>query len=367
MPSQTTYSAHVQRLLGEIFAELGEFTVRLETRRDGSRSDIAVVCRTLGTSYHFDINYRERLTPQIADELFVRLRNDPAPSGQVRVVYAPVISPRVAEIARRRGISHLDFAGNCRIVDPSSGLAIIRSGILNPASSREQTIADPFSPKSSRIVRLMLHEPARGWHVTELAEHPDVRVSVGLASKVKQALLRENYALVRDRLLYLNQPADVLEAWTRNYSGPAVQRNFYVRGELPEVEGRVSAWCEQANIEYALARFSAAWRHAPDVRYAVASLYVGADAFQDRALESLQSQCGTREVDTGANLVLLTPFDESVFVRRTPTPEQTSSPLQTYLDLRSLAGRGDEAAEAVFERHLRPTLESAGDRTGSRQ
>lgn len=56
-------------------------------------------------------------------------------------------------------------------------------------------------------------------------------------------------------------------------------------------------------------------------------------------------------------MIVLSPFDRSVFARRLAAPEQTTSPLQTYLDLQSMAGRGAEAAEAIFEKHLRNTLE----------
>jgi len=183
-------------------------------------------------------------------------------------------------------------------------------------------------------------------------------VSAGLVSKVKRTLISQSYAAVRDRLLYLKDPRELLKAWAEQYSGAASQRQYYMRGDTHEIEAGISSWCEQSNIEYALARFSAAWRHAPEVRYSVAAVYVGAEAHQNRNQQSLHDDCGAREVESGANLVLLTPFDRSVFVRRLPPPERTTSPLQTYLDLYSMAGRGEEAAEAVFEAHLRKALES---------
>ena len=207
----------------------------------------------------------------------------------------------------------------------------------------------------------MLHHPSRGWQVSELAEHPDVDVSAGLASKVKQALISQNYAVARNRLLYLKEPRDLLNAWAERYPGAANQRQYYMRGETHEIEARISRWCEESNIEYALARFSAAWRHAPEVRYSVASVYVGANAFKEENQQSLHADCGAREVDSGANLVLLTPFDPSVLVQRQKSPEQITSALQTWLDLQAMTGRGSEAADAVFEKHLRKSFEPADD------
>jgi len=353
-----------EHLISSVFAELGNFEIVSKPAEGNGRSEVKIISQPSGPFCRFHVNVRERITPQIAADLFERLQREPLPNGAIRIVYAPVISPRVAEIARQYGVSFVDYAGNCRIVDKASGLLISRSGIPNEASRLKPKTADPFSPKSSRIVRVMLHEPERGWQVSELAGHPDVDVSLGLASKIKQALVRESYAVVRDRLLFLKQPVELLEAWTRNYPGPSSQRQFYLRGETEAVESRIAAWCEESNIEYALARLSAAWRHAPEVRYSVASLYLSPEAFGPRGLESLRVDCGAQEVESGANLVLLTPFDKSVFVRRGSVPERTTSPLQTWLDLKSLAGRGAEAAEAVFEEHLRKGLESAAE--GSR-
>jgi hypothetical protein len=355
MSATKEHLSHLASLLTEIFQEFGDYGCDWIPRNADS-SDFWLKS-TDGQRFRFDVAVRERVTPQMADDLFERIAM-PFNTDVIRLVYAPVISPRVAEIARKRGISYVDYAGNCHIrFQP--GLMISRSGIPNEfARSQNRTVADLFSPKSSRIVRAMLHQPTHGWQVSELAQHTDVDVSAGLVSKVKQTLISQNYATIRDRLLYLKESRDLLKAWTERYPGAAGQYQYYMRGDTQEIEARLSEWCEQSNIEYALARFSAAWRLAPDVRYSVSSIYVVAEAFQAKRQDSLLTQCGAREVDSGANLVLLTPFDQSVFARRLESPQRTTSPLQTYLDLQSMAGRGAEAAEAVFAKHLRESLEA---------
>ena len=123
-----------------------------------------------------------------------------------------------------------------------------------------QGSADPFSPKSSRIVRGMLSEPAKGWKVRELADHPDVKVSPGLVVKVKRTLVEESYAAERDGLLFLRDPVGLLENWARYYPGPAEQVPMYFLGETATAEDAVARWCRANDLHYALCGLSAAWR-----------------------------------------------------------------------------------------------------------
>lgn len=338
---------------------MGDYAVtRISARED---SDY-LIHGPEGQLYAIELKTRERITPQIADGFFQQLKLRLRGSNSLLVVYVPVISPRVAQIAKQHEVSWMDQAGNCRIVDPRRGLLIYRTGLkADRPTSGVDSYADPFAPKSSRIVRLMLSEPRKGWQVSELAEHPDVEVSAGLVSKVKQSLLHENYAHVRDRLLYLKQPRELLSAWVKEYSGPAEEWTFYMRGDTETVEHRISEWCEDYKIDYALARFSAAWRQAPEVRYSTASVYVGPKAFTDRGLEAMRVEAGAKQVESGANLLLLVPFDRSVFINHGGQAERTTSPLQTYLDLKSMGGRGEEAAESVYEKYLGKLLHTTVD------
>lgn len=359
MAEMKKHLARFEQLIRDIFAELGDFQPNWKLLDNDAQRDVLIVSKSPKQFYCFDVKVRERITPQIADDLFKRLQINQLSDRVVRIVYAPVISPRVAEIARQYGISHIDSAGNCRIVDSATGLLISRSGIRNEASQKKPSTADPFSTKSSRIIRTMLHEPKRGWQVSELAKHPGVDVSMGLVTKVKQSLVRENYAVVRNRLLYLKQPLDLLAAWTRNYPGPSEKCPLYMRGEPSEIEERIANWCRKTANNYALARFSAAWRLAPEVRYSVASIYVENVLQRPSSLASFCTECKAKIVDAGANLILLTPFDQSVFVRSTSASAQITSALQTYLDLKVMAVRGEDAAKAIYEKHLREGLESA--------
>ncbi len=126
-----------------------------------------------------------------------------------------------------------------------------------------------------------------------------------------------------------------------------------MRGELEQVEQQVANWCSKFNSEYAFSRFSAAWRLAPEVRYNVASLMVYSSVIPAEPFIDLVTKYGARKVDSSANLNLQISDDESHFSNRLGDTLQTTSPLQTYLDLSVMDGRGEEAATAVYEKYLK--------------
>jgi hypothetical protein len=205
--------------------------------------------------------------------------------------------------------------------------------------------------------------------VRELAEHPDVNVSVGLVSKVKRALVEEGYAVEHRRRLHLRDPVNLLENWGTKYRGPAEQLPMYFRGDVEAAEEAVARWCTDTNLSHALAGFSAAWRLAPEVRYNVGAVYVEPRGWDAEMLEKLKSHHHCKPVETGANILLWHPFDTSVLVgSRRPSPSElpVTSPLQTFLDLKQVAGRGEDAAVAVYEKYLRRQLEQAAKRAEER-
>ncbi len=353
-----------ENALRRVLDELGGLDVRSDRgQRAGDKEcDVLMQVTHGGTQFGIALEARSRITPQTAVALCERVRR--LPDHLVPMVYAPVISPRVAEIAEQFGVGYVDQAGNCRLRSAGHGILIDRRG-YKAAARPVQGVADVFSPKSSRIVRAMLGQPARGWQVRELAEHPDVGVAVGLVSKVKRSLLEQGYAVEHKRRLYLRDPAGLLENWAKKYSGPAEQIAMYFRGDTEAAERAVGNWCRDNAIPSALAGFSAAWRLAPEVRYSVGAVYVDSRAFDRDTLDRLGSSLGGKRAETGANLLLWRPFDRSVLagcqaLNRADPP--VSSALQAYLDLRQLTGRGEEAATAVYKKHLTDPLHHAARR-----
>jgi len=288
------------------------------------------------------------VTPQTALAVLPRIVD--VPRDGIPLLCALTISLRVAEMCREKGVSYLDAAGNCRIT--GSELFIQIEGRPNEAHM-SRPLLDLFAPKSSRVIRILLSWPNRGWQVQTLAQEADV--SLGLASKVKAALVREAFATERDRLIYVREPIKLLNQWTANYHPSGRMLSLFTLGRPAEAEEKIGQWCRENSIIYELTQLAGAWRVAPMVRYDRSTLYILRRPSDSWSVDSLIEAVGARRVDTGANLHLWITAEEGVFYdRRDIGGVSVASPLQLFLDLHQLAGRGEEAATEVFEREIRP-------------
>lgn len=242
--------------------------------------------------------------------------------------------------------------GNCRLAAP--GLFVNVSGRPNRPASTKATV-DPFSRKSSRVVRLLLTHPKQGWQVQQLAQQADV--SLGLASKVKNALLEEAYLEERERLLYLRDPAKLLQGWAARYRPHVKRLQLFAIARPSETETRLAQWCQANGIAYALTQLSAAWRYSPFVRYDKSVVYIDKKVESGTNLKSFLGHIDAREVDTGANGTLWITDDPAVFSdSREVDGVKVVSSLQLYLDLKVLAGRGEDAAQEILEKELHTLL-----------
>lgn len=101
--------------------------------------------------------------------------------------------------------------------------------------------------------------------------------------------------------------------------------------------------------QYALALFYGAGKVAPFVSFMKFLYYV------DRDIEAIAKSLQLRKVESGANVMLLQPYDEGVFYGlQDINGIKIVSDIQLYLDLKSYRGRGEEAAQAIFEQRIKP-------------
>lgn len=256
------------------------------------------------------------------------------------VFSAPYISPRAAEICRDASIGYIDFAGNCHL--SFLQVYIHKEGYTNPYTEKRY-LQSLYAPKAERILRVLLALGPRHWRVQGLSAEADV--SLGLVSNVKKLLTDREWVDTRSNGFSLTQPLELLKEWSENYN---YRRNriaeYYTMLGVSDFEYRLGEVCAQRNIRYSLTGFSGAARLAPMVRYQRAMAYIQGN------LDRLKTELEIKPVTSGANVMLLTPYDEGVlYGSRDMAGLRVVSPVQVYLDLIGYRGRGVEAAEAILD------------------
>jgi hypothetical protein len=168
---------------------------------------------------------------------------------------------------------------------------------------------------------------------------------------VKVLLDAREWLQARPEGFSLRDPAALLAEWAQNYRyRRSDARGFYSMKTPAEIEADLARAGEEEGLQYALTGFSGAVRLAPFVRYQRVYAYVAG------SLDTVAQRLGMKEVSSGANATLLTPYDEGVFYgAQQIESDRVVSAAQCYLDVRSMAARGEDAAEALLERVIKPT------------
>jgi hypothetical protein len=344
-PADAEISARLNQVLGEVpFLRIS--STRKKPADLAAGIDISVNVTANGTPWRLLLEVKSSGEPRIARAAIQRIlavtrQREP----QYGLLGAPYVGPETQKICKEAGVGFIDLVGNCRLVFDK--VYIERRGFPKPKAER-RPLRSLFSPKASRVLRVLFEEPRQPWQVQRLAR--EARVSLGLAAKVKQRLLDLEYARQERTGIQLTNPEELLSAWAAALaSRKRITVGVYAAGDPPQIEEALRVYCATNDIRYAFTQFSGAARVAPFTRYARGAAYAEADP------RSLVAKLGWKIVDTGANFTLPWPFDEGVFYgARTIGQDRVVSDVQLYLDLMESKGRGQEAATAILEQKLRP-------------
>jgi hypothetical protein len=317
--------------------------VRTNLRVAGREIDVSVEVGLPGMSQLLLIGEikqsgEPRFARAVVDRLFY-LTNRTFP-GSYGVFLAPYVSPEAAAICEAESFGYLDLAGNCLL---KLGHNYIRREGRPNVTAQKRLLRSFYSPKAERILRALLTEPCRSWKLQELAAAANV--SLGQAHNVKTLLHDREWLTAGPNGLQLREPGKLLDEWAGNYDfSRSVKHNFHSLRPCRETEELIGALGTSERIRYAFTGFSAAARIAPHTRYQRVHAYVD----PERVL-TMAEAADLKRVATGANVVLLTPYDEGVYYNTQDEGHSVVSPVQLYLDLRALAGRGEDAAEFLLE------------------
>ncbi|MBL8024778.1 MAG: hypothetical protein JNL74_00110 [Fibrobacteres bacterium] len=259
------------------------------------------------------------------------------------IFIAPYISEKGAAICKEEGFGYVDFSGN--------GLVSFENVYIEQHGQPNQQLIKRdlrtlYSPKAERVLRTILNSPEKAWLVKALAT--EATVSIGLVSNIKK-LLTEREWLVPGDELKLKSPGEVLKAWANNYDYRKNDiQQYYSLASVSETEAIIASACQSYKVNYAFTGFSGAARFAPMVTYNRVMVYA------EKKFEDYLVSCGLKKVESGANVMVYYPYDEGVFLGAKQIDNtNVVSPVQLYLDLIGYKGRGEEAAQAIWERILK--------------
>lgn len=285
-------------------------------------------------------NGNPRVLRQTTTQLKTYMKSIDDSSKTYPIVAAPYISETGMDLCKEEGVGCFDLAGNCFI---SFGSIYIESRGFKNAEPSTRSIKSIFSPKSSRISRVLLSDVKKWWKIQELAK--EARVSIGLASRIKNRLLEEELAVEDGKSVKVKSPKSLLTAWVENYSYRKNKVQEYYTLNDPRIsETTIQVYCKEQNIDCALGLFSGASRVAPHVRFNKIFMYVDGD------LDKTARENDLKPVSSGANVVFLRPYDKAIFMNcKEIDGLKVVSNIQLYLDLKTYKGRGEEAADFLLK------------------
>ena len=258
---------------------------------------------------------------------------------EISLLVVPYMGPKARSYAREHRICWIDLCGNVDI--HAKGLRILVTGQRNRFGSPGRP-ANVFSPRASRISRVLLVDPQRWWRQRDLAA--ETGLPDGTVSKVIHRLL-DQQLIERDQEGAIRAPAPslLLDAWAQKHRFEDNDiRRFHAVGRsgqsvLRTLAGRLS----REQVPWAATGLGAAWLWTHFADFRLTTIYLDAPALEPEALD-------LRPVDRGENVWLVTPRDAGVFYGvQEREGVRCAHPVQVYLDLLGHPERSAEAASRL--------------------
>jgi len=263
-------------------------------------------------------------------------------TGAYPVAAAVYIGPQSARILKDNNLGYVDLSGNCYLAFDQ--VLIEKEGKRNVRPST-RPLRSLFAPRATRVVRVLLTDPARAWRLEELAKAAGV--SLGHSHNVVKRL--EDLRWVeRDEAqrIHLGKPGDLLQAWCESYT---IRGNEIASYFVPERVSRklmtdIARAATAAGARYAFTLGAGLSLVAPQPRLTGLHCYYDGDP---AALAATLGLRPTAESDGGVHL--LAPYDPGVFYGALEKAGlKVVCVPQLYADLVHYDRRGAEQAE-----HLR--------------
>lgn len=349
---------HALRAALERLSVVTSIEVSMEPHLRAHRSDLTLLVETALGKKRIEIEAKTSGEPRFVREAsFILSDLQRTRTGSYGVVLAPYISPESRAILRGQGQGWFDLAGNCLISFDGVHLEVIKSDVNPFTTKRKQRSI--FSPKSGRILKLLLSEP-RPLKGIEIASR--TYVSAAQVSKVREVLVDREWAASDTQGLRITQPAAVLEAWRNDREPPKLIAQGYTLKYGKNLDTYVETLFMKAQMQHyqtlLLAGHSVARRIAPYAR--ATGEYFYADS---RGIELIHEFLTLEGAEDGANVFIYEPDDDMLSldaIALKPEPLRGTGLIQTYLDLSSMGERDREAADHLLATKLPQLLMASG-------
>lgn len=262
-----------------------------------------------------------------------------AVADAVPLLVVPYMGPKAKLYVSSHEVSWMDLSGNADIRGP--GVRILIEGRPNRFAARGRP-STAFSPKATRIARVMLTAPDRRWSQSELVH--ETGLSGGYVSKVVGRLVEDELVVLPpgDGRLALRSPSTMLEAWRQVYDfAKHTVAKFQMVGRTgPEVLAALAGRLQTAGLEHAATGLAAAWQISQFADFRLTTLFIAEPLLNPETL-------GLRPVEQGENVWIVMPNDAGVFyAAKAVNGIRCVHPVQAYVDL---AGQPERAKEAAAE------------------
>jgi hypothetical protein len=348
MNAARTEAEAIRRVLEELprlWPDLKIERVRQQVRSaSNARGDAIAEVRVGKLRKELVIEVKSSGEPRIAEQAITQLRRfTRLRPGSYGVFAAPYISERSRELCKAEGIGYVDLAGDTFLRFAS----VLVDRVGKESKSREQRgLRSLLAPKATRVVRALLMAPNQPATVSKLASICEMSpAGVYLVAQLLEA--RGYVAREKNRSILLEEPERLLRDWAENWSieRNKVSRYFSFGRDSNDIVSAIAKASKEQGIDYALTGMAGAYLVAPFVRSDEVWAYVRNGA--DRLVRALD----LRPVSSGANVVLLDPYDSGVFQgARDLGSARVVSDVQLYVDLLKFPGRGREQAERILEK-----------------
>jgi Transcriptional regulator, AbiEi antitoxin, Type IV TA system len=262
-------------------------------------------------------------------------------AGAHPVAAAVYIGPQSARILRSNGLGYVDLSGNCYLAFGS--VLIEKEGKRNVRPST-RPLRSLFAPRATRVIRVLLIEPALTWRLEELGKAAGVSLghSYNVVKRLEELAWAERGA---DQRIRLSKPADLLEAWCESYTYRANGITSYLAPErvTRKFMGEIGRAAVGAARPYAFTLNAGAALLVPSLRLPTVHCYLEGDP------APVAQALGLRPVtEADGTLHILEPYDPGVLHGAFEKGGLKVVCLpQLYADLIHYERRGPEQAEHV--------------------